>query len=339
MSLKMNTFNIFNNKWSYHLIFWGSSYFVYLGIVLLILEEKSFGFSVVYSFGQIVLCSIPVYFNFYALYKLFNNKKYYLYIVSLCLIIIISGILIWSFFVYAFNDRFRLFNYIFEIIFFIGITTFIKFINDIYEQRLELQEIKTKQLQTELNLIKSQVNPHFLFNTLNNLFGLARKQDSRTADGIYQLSHIMRYIIYDSNINMIELEKELHQIRQIIELEKLRFSNDDNINVEFQVNGDLKKIRIPPMILIPFVENAFKHGISLQKYSFIKIDLEINEQNLQFSVKNSIHKDRNDDVQNSETGIGLKNVKRRLEILYPDAHELFLQEEKNTFEIILNLSF
>ena len=219
------------------------------------------------------------------------------------------------------------------------ISTFIKFIKDVYKQRIELQEVKSKQLQTELNLLKAQINPHFLFNTLNNLFGLARKQDTRTADGIYQLSHIMRYIIYDSNVHMIELAKEIFQIRQIIELEKLRFANEDKISIEFQINGELEEILIPPMILIPLVENAFKHGINIQKNSFININLNIDRKNLQFSVKNSIHKNTNYNVQKSETGLGLTNVKRRLEIIYPDNHNLTVWEEKNSFEIVLNLSF
>ena len=335
---KINKFQIINISLPYHLLFWGFAYLAYLSIVLIILKDKSFGFSVMYSFWHIVLCSIPVYINFYALNKLFNNGKYFLYILCLCLIIIISGVLIRSFFVNAFSDIYMLHSYIFEIIFFVGITTFIRFIKDVYEQRIEIQEIKTKQFQTELSLLKSQVNPHFFFNTLNNLFGLARKQDKRTADGIYQLSHIMRYIIYDSNVEMIELSKEIFQIRQIIELEKLRFTNEDKISIKFQINGELEDIFIPPMILISFVENAFKHGINIQKNSFININLNIDKKNLRFSVKNSNHKDTKYNVQISETGLGLKNVKRRLEIIYPNTHNLIIQEEKNSFEIVLNLS-
>jgi sensor histidine kinase YesM len=221
---------LLKNKIAYHLYLWGLFYLAYLVAVLMVLKQKPLSFSMIYSLCQISLCAIPVYINFYAINKLFNNRKYFFYGVCLIGTIVISSIFIDYFFELIFNDTFSLFNYMFEITWFVIIATTIKVgINNI-KQRLDLEKMKTKQLETELSLLKTQINPHFLFNTLNNLFGLAQRQEKGTADGIAQLSHLMRYMIYDSNVNKIDVEKEVHQIQQLIKLQKLRFSNHDDIS-------------------------------------------------------------------------------------------------------------
>jgi LytS/YehU family sensor histidine kinase len=301
------------------------------------LKQRSLSFLMIYSLCQISLCAIPVYINFYAIDKLFYHRKYFLYSVCLVGTIIISAIFIDFFFMLVFNDTFSLNNYIFEITLIVIIATTIKVGINSIKQRLDLEKIKTKQLETELGLLKTQINPHFLFNTLNNLYGLAQRQEKEAADGIAQLSHLMRYMIYDSSVSKINLEKEIHQIEQIIKLQKLRFSKDDKISIDFQIEGDVNAVKIPPMLLISFVENAFKHGFSLREPSFLKIDLRIDESKLYFSVKNSIHSSRNH--QNDlDSGIGLKNVRRRLELLYSDSHELNIRKEQNIFKIDLSLT-
>jgi len=337
ISLKNKIFQILNSKILYHLYFWGIAYLAYLAIVLLILEDKSFGFSIMYSFWQVALCSIPVYINFYIVDKLLPNKKYILYGIFLIGIIFLSSFLLWSFFVWAFNDRFKLYNYLFEITFFVIGSSFLKFIKSVYNQRLEMQEMKTKQIQTELNLLKAQINPHFIFNTLNNLFGLSRKQDQRTSTGIFQLSHLLRYMIYNSKEDKIALEQEIEQIHRLIDLEMLGFSKEDDIKIDFQFKGNVKEYQIPPTLLVPFIENAFKHGISIEDPSFLKIDLIIEKQNLYFSVINSITNHKRIDNK-IDSGEGLKNVKRRLELLYPESHDLKILENKKTFKIELTLS-
>lgn len=321
-----------------HLILWGFFYLAYLVSVLLFLREASFSYSVLYSLFQVSLCAIPVYINFYAINKLFYYKKYFLY--GLCLVgtIGISSVIIDHFFFIFFDDTFTLNNYLFEVTIIVIIATTIKIGINSIKQKLDLEKIKSKQLETELGLLKAQLNPHFLFNTLNNLYGLARKQEKRVADGIAQLSHLMRYIIYDSSVSKIDLEKEMHQIEQLIRLQKLRFSEDDNISIGFQIEGNIKPLQIPPMLLIPFVENAFKHGFSLNKPSFIKINLRTDELKLYFSVENSIHTS-NGPQDKLDFGLGLKNVKRRLELLYPDLHELKIQQENEVFKIELSLIY
>jgi len=143
-------------------------------------------------------------------------------------------------------------------------------------------------------------------------------------------------MIYESNVDRINLEKEIHQIKRLIELQKLRFSKDDAIDIDFQTEGDTKKVQIPPMLLIPFVENAFKHGISIKTPSFINIHLSAQDDGLQFSIRNSIHVRRGEREMNN-SGLGLQNVKRRLELLYPNSHELTTHKSGDTFEVNLTL--
>ncbi len=220
---------------------------------------------------------------------------------------------------------------------YIVITTALKIGKAGFEQRLAFQQIKAKHIQTELELLKSQINPHFLFNTLNNLFGLVRKLDETVAGGIAQLSHLMRYMIYESNVERIELEKEIRQIQRLIELQKLRFLKEDDIAIDFKIEGNIKKVLIPPMLLIPFVENAFKHGISLEQSSFINIRLAIRDNSLQFSVKNSINTLK-EEMENTNPGLGLQNVRRRLELLFPETHEFKVQNSNKEFVITLTLN-
>lgn len=253
---------------------------------------------------------------------------------SLIGIIIIAGISMNYVFVTVFKEYSNAYSLFLTISSFLIMTTAIKYAKRGIQQRLDFQKIKAKQLQTELNLLKAQINPHFLFNTLNNLFGLARKRDRRTADGIAQLSHLMRYMIYDSKVEQIELEKEVEQIKRLIDLQKLRFLLEDDIDIDFQVKGNITELKIPPMLLIPFVENAFKHGISLSKKSFIKIDLKIKEQYLHFHIINTIHRKKYNDNE-TESGLGLENVKRRLELLYPDGYKLEIYDSQKTFEVDL----
>jgi len=216
------------------------------------------------------------------------------------------------------------------------VSTAVKILNDSARQKALLLETRAKQVETELDLLKAQIHPHFLFNTLNNLFGMARRGDAATADGIARLAHLMRYMIEDGGADMINLDREIEQIRRLIELEKLRFAPEDELEIEFSVEGETAAVRVPPMLLIPFVENSFKHGVSLSDRSFIRIRLSAERDSLRFSVRNSVHAGGSPRSDSGE-GLGLRNIKRRLELLYPGAHKLSVREEGGEFLIELSL--
>ena len=333
---KNRIIKILNARIAYHIYFW-SCIFCFMTLNHMDMELSSLNM-IMKNMIVIGLLIISVYSHFYIFEKYLSQKRYWLYIVLLILIVAVFVTLKNVIFIALRPCRINIFSNVYFIGTYLIITTALKIGKAGFEQRLMLQEIKAKHIQTELELLKSQVNPHFLFNTLNNLFGLVRKLDETVAGGIAQLSHLMRYMIYESNVEKIELEKEVMQINRLIELQKLRFLKEDDITIDFKIDGNIKKVLIPPMLLIPFVENAFKHGISLEKSSFINIHLAYDENVLQFSVRNSTYtlSEGNKEIN---TGLGLKNVKRRLELLFPETHDFKVQELNNEYEIkiILNL--
>ncbi len=209
-----------------------------------------------------------------------------------------------------------------------------------FTERLIISEqlkskLREEKLQLELDFLRWQVNPHFIFNTLNNLFGKAkRNKDNETAQYIEKLSGLMRYMIYETNTEKTTLKKEVDYLKNYLALQKLRFTEDDPVKIEFQTDLENDQVALPPALLIPFVENAFKYGISLKKSSFIHISLTANEKEVNFKVRNS--KQQNMERTDS-SGIGLKNVKRRLELLYGEQYTLSINDSNNDFNIRLKL--
>lgn len=205
-------------------------------------------------------------------------------------------------------------------------------------QEKQLRELRQLQISTELNFLKLQVNPHFLFNTLNNLFSVAQKNnDEETAAGIAKLAELMRYQLNESSKALIPIEQELRYIGSYIELAKLRFSNDE-VEVVFNVRGVVKNRSIPPMLLIPFVENAFKHGVRVGAFSRIVFTLDLTGSQLVFSASNPDHAAANRNNA-PHTGIGLENVRKRIALLYPESSELAFTTENGTFNVKLVLPF
>lgn len=199
--------------------------------------------------------------------------------------------------------------------------------------RVEKNEkiLAIEKIDAELKFLKTQINPHFLFNTLNNLYSLARKENATmAADGIAKLSLLMRYIIYDGNAELIPLEKEVELIKTYIELQKLRFSKSDNIHVIFNAEGNIEGKFIAPLLSIVLVENAFKHGISIEKESVIDIRLTVKEDGILFCVRNIIHKN-NQGAVNQPSGFGLGNLKQRLDLLSEGRYDLTFSEENDIF--------
>ncbi|SEL51240.1 sensor histidine kinase [Parapedobacter koreensis] len=194
------------------------------------------------------------------------------------------------------------------------------------------------QTSADLSFLRSQINPHFLFNILNTLYGMALQEKAeRTASGIQKLGDLMRFMLHENNQDKILLAREVEYLRNYIDLQLLRTATSPGIIVEHTINDALESTYIAPMLLIPFVENAFKHGISLQEKSWIKISLYEAEGNLFFDVHNSIHRKSDSDPERGHSGIGLENVKQRLAMLYPGRHELVIRETTQEFFVHLTL--
>lgn len=214
----------------------------------------------------------------------------------------------------------------------------------IYKKRNEnTAEIKSlkKELgksDASLSFLKSQINPHFLFNALNTLYGTALQEKAeRTGEGIQKLGDMMRFMLQENMQDKIALSRDIDYLNNYIDLQKLRISVSPQIVLETQIEDQPNTFQIAPMLLIPFVENAFKHGISLQHPSHIRITLQTKENTLFFDVHNSIHLKANHDPEKLKSGIGLQNVKQRLALLYPGKHELLIRESAKEFFIHLTL--
>jgi LytS/YehU family sensor histidine kinase len=200
----------------------------------------------------------------------------------------------------------------------------------------KIQEEKLKErLQSELSFLRTQISPHFIFNILNSIVYLIRSKSELAEPITIKLSEIIRYMLYISERVEVPLEKELGYLVSYIDLQKVRFGND--VDIRFQETGNASGQMIEPMILIPFVENAFKHGIGMVSDPIIEMDLRIEGNKLSFSVKNKITPEPASD-KSEGSGIGLRNVQRRLELLYPDAHQLDIRNENGWFWIQLTLT-
>ena len=198
-----------------------------------------------------------------------------------------------------------------------------------------LQETEKEKTLAELKALKSQINPHFLFNSLNSIYSLARKNSREVPEKIIQLSDLMRHIIYDSDVDFIPLEKEVEMVKNYIELQNLR--TQENNKIDFETSGDIKGKKIAPLIFLPFIENSFKHGLKGgAKNAFVKIRLEVTGKVLNFEIENS--KGESSQIVNSKyKGIGIDNVKKRLELIYPDIHTLKISNNEKSFKVLLQL--
>ena len=209
-----------------------------------------------------------------------------------------------------------------------------------FEKQNQIQFLKTElgKSDANLNFLKSQINPHFLFNALNTLFGTALQENAeRTGEGIQKLGDMMRFMLHENTLDKISIAREVEYLNNYIDLQKLRTSRTADIKIETHIEEQLNNLKITPMLLIPFIENAFKHGVSLQQPSYIKITLQTKESVLYFDISNSIYIKADNDPEKLQSGIGLENVRQRLALLYLGKHELIIRESAKEFFVHLTL--
>lgn len=216
----------------------------------------------------------------------------------------------------------------------VAISTIIKTLSEFYNDQQNKLISESNRTTAELNYLRKQTNPHFLFNSLNSIYSLAHKKSDLVPDAIVTLSEMMRYMLYETDNKTVLLEKEINYIKNYIELQKLRLNNIENININ--IHGDTKNKYIEPLLLISFIENAFKYGTDYKGSAYVKIKITIDGNILNFWVENKIE---NNKKVPENSGIGLTNIKNRLLLLYPNAHTLKLTttESKYTVNLILQL--
>lgn len=330
-----------------HLAFWVLSFFVFLNLF----KTGSKPEKVDYVYTSLFQLSLlpAVYLNLKLLLpKLGNRKTILFYLISLA-----STILLFSWINFRFFDEWSasvLPDYFFisyftfkEVILFfsvyIVITSLLKlskswfFVSQLQKELLEKEKQKT---EAELRALKAQINPHFFFNTLNSIYSMALDKDERLPGTVLQLSDLMRYFLYESRDKFIPLEKELGVVNNYIGLQKIR--SGSQLDIEVKKTGEVNGQQIAPLLLITFLENAFKHGAKGSSgRSFIRLDVKIEKNKLIFSVENN--KGIVDEIKTDDYGgLGLENIKRQLELLYPGKHILNIRNLKDSFTVQLQLS-
>jgi len=216
---------------------------------------------------------------------------------------------------------------------FLFISTAYRSITDWFKNERFRHQIENERLKTELLFLKSQINPHFLLNTLNNIYILAYQGSLKTADAVMKLSEMMQYMLYESTDQYVPVSSELHYIRQFIDLQQIRMK--DTMYLDFSVSGNMEKYKIAPLLLIAFVENIFKHGVLNDKEEPATVRLKIADGNFIFYSRNKI----NYNIKDIAGGIGLSNVKRRMELLYPNRHHFEVIKGETHFSIHLVIQF
>lgn len=195
------------------------------------------------------------------------------------------------------------------------------------------RQSEKEKLGAELSYLKAQINPHFLFNTLNSVYSLAIEKSDKTASAIIKLSSMMRYVINEAHFPLVSLEKEVNYIRSYIDLQRIRFG--DAVSLRFDVNGQIQGLQIAPLILIPFIENAFKYGVNAEENSDIKIIITVSQRTLLMMVSNNKVAVRENDENKS--GLGIGNTKSRLHLLYPGRHTLVIEDNQSNFVVSLEM--
>ncbi|WP_396147814.1 sensor histidine kinase [Flavobacterium sp.] len=316
----------------YHLAFWG-----FFTLLFLQQNPKVVLQDFLAWFTILGVSTMVVYTNLYLLFpKFFFTKKYSIYFLLLVLIIGL-GALSLKLLLPSGNTSFltSIFQQFVNLFFFVVITSSLKFLRGFLQKQELLMKLEKEQLKTELSLLKAQVNPHFLFNTLNNLYGLILQNENlQAADITLKLSDLMRYLLESSKTERISLQKEIKFLEDYLVLEKIRLSAQADIR--FVVYRLEKDIFVAPLLFIPFVENAFKHGLqSISESSFAHFYLSIQGKDLFFEAVNSVGQNI---TTPEKSGTGLENLRKRLELLYPEKHLLEVEQNEGIFKVILQIS-
>lgn len=329
----------------YHIALW-----ILILTILMLYQGTDAGLFFTFANNLIIISfyAAVVYFNIYYLIPEYLTKykllTYTLLLFGSCLVITpLREIFLYFLYAWFSNtdaQKLLLENVMFQflsVFLVVSFSTVLKIISDWVRHSRERQELQRRTMQSELRFLKSQINPHFLFNTLNNLYALTLKKDDSAPEIVIKLSEMMRYMLYECNEKRVLLQKEINYIKNYLDLEALR--QGKNVSIEFEVNGRVTDQQIAPLMFIPFLENSFKHGLNhLITEGFVKIIMNVDDQEVNFYIENSKADRIATPTRGKSGGIGLVNVRRRLDLLYPDQYDLSVEETPTTYAINLLLT-
>ena len=326
------------NRALQHILFWAFSFLILVNILRVSAELKPI--DVIYTLVFHVPLMLVAYANLFVLVpRLLARKKYWWYAYAILITLVVGA----EFYLFLFD---KWIDYLFPgfyfvayygfwditlyLIVFLLLTTLIK----LARAWFVVKQLEQENTENQLKALRSQLNPHFLFNSLNNIYSLARKKDDTAPEAILKLSDILRYVIYDSDSNEIDLQSEIEFIRKYVELQQLRLQKKER--VKLVIDGETNTQKIAPLLFVPFIENSFKHGLAQTDEEFIDINLVGRRESIYFRIKN--YKGKTDfREKNKHQGVGITNVKKRLELLYKDRYRLEINDSKSSFEVKLEI--
>ena len=334
------------NRWVQHCLFWILSFYILWRLFAYSDEVEQV--DIIYTFLFHLTLVFVVYVNLrFLIPKYLQKKRYLIYSFFLGLLILVgigfnmatfnwlADILFPGFFFidyYSFSDILEF------IVAYLFISSLLKFSKSWFRQ-LEAQQkinfLEKEKVAAEMGALKAQVNPHFLFNSLNNLYSLSLDNDKRTPGIILRMSEMMRYLLYESNVEKVLLSKEVEHLDNFIEMQELRVG--EQADIQFHKKGNFENIYVAPLLFLPLLENGFKHGVKGNtEGAFIHVALEVDGDEIVFKVENN--KGEVDEILNEKnSGVGLENLRRRLELIYPEKHSLDTLDGINTFSTVLKI--
>ncbi len=349
--IKETTSNKYRINYKHHIIFW-AIYFTF-NVLRWGSLHNDFEYSLKTNLIGFPIHMALAYFNIYYLMpKYVHTRKYFIYTLYVLLSLFVMLLVKFNLTYYLVDpnvmpeggeivDTITL-NYAIVTmlgeLYVVSFVTAIKVTVDWLREHSKLHDLEKRQLTTELKFLRSQVSPHFFFNTLNNIYSLTLEKSNKAPEVVLKLSELMRYLLYATHRRKQDLKSEIDCIQNYIDLERIRF--DDSLQIDMSISGNLENCEIAPMLLVPLIENCFKHGANKNIGDMnISIDIKVEDGFMHFKVSNTIPQDNSESkVPTRSSGIGLSNVKKRLELGYDEEdYELSIFERDNIFHVILKL--
>lgn len=329
---------VHRNTWLLHLLFW----MLVFGIWYFLRYEDYVNTRTAFLVTVIKVADLAllVYISNYVLLPRFlYTRRYAAFFLSFFSMVVVSSLLKMQVLIWVQGSGFlahslkqRIYDHVIPHIFLVLAGVAIQLVLDYRKLQQRLAETARERAEAELNFLKSQINPHFLFNSLNTVYFLIHKENEAARRALHQFSEMLRYQLYETNGSRQPVEKELQFLRGYFELQKLR--KDQGLDIHFEMGEGLQGFSIEPLLLIPFIENAFKHVSRMPgRDNFLKVYLGIKNEKLQLQVVNT----HTGEISSEPGGIGLQNVKRRLQLLYPNRHHLLINKSEELFEVKLEL--
>jgi len=329
---------IFRNRWWQHILFWAAASFILVNLF------KGAGsvekIDLIYTFIFLIPILASVYLNLYILIPRFlSREKYFIYLVGIGILVFLCAVSLYFLF-----DRwidYILPNYYFisyysipQLMLFSASFLLLATLLKLSRSWFKILRIERISSENQLKSLQSQINPHFLLNSLQTIYALSLEQSDKTPKVILQLSDILKYTLYETENPRVDLESELKLLREYIEMQRLRLDPVGR-SIKFDVLGDPEDLSIAPMLLLPFIENSFKHGLQGdEKSAFVSIHVSIAKRKLNFSIENNAGK-AEQLLSDKNGGIGISNTRQRLELIYPGRHQIEISELKGIFSVKL----